>query len=192
VKIMVKVWTQDSTRHRFTIAEPAKNSPKIPQPWTFRPLAESFPKPRLNVSGRYVNDFFVIGSWRVVSARLKEILEHFQVKAEYFETTLFHKAKPYAAQKFYFLHLMDQVEAIDPNRSDVAMSTTPGFTDFITSVEKLAIQEKKAKGHPMFRIAKCFVTIICVCDALAAAVENAGVTGARFVEPSEWRWGMLC
>lgn len=149
-----------------------------------------FPGTRLEIlSDNPPADYFDVGSLFVVSEHLKVVLDEFKVHAEFFPLRIIYVGADYTERTFYYCNILDCVECFDIARGKYTFWKKPGFTDHIQKIEKLAIDEAKAAGHDIFRIAKGGEYIVCASDRLAAKIEDLKLTGMRFVEPKDWRFG---
>jgi hypothetical protein len=134
-------------------------------------------------------DFFEPGAMFTVSDRLKVELEGFGVHAEFFPLRIICDGRDYTERAFYFCNILDCVECFDFDRGKCTFWKKPGFTDRIKKIKKLAIDEKKAEGHDLFRVAKGGEYIVCTSDRVAARIEELKLTGMRFIEPKDWQFG---
>jgi hypothetical protein len=154
-------------------------------------MAGRIPKMRLEIlSNNPPADYFDVGTLFVASEHLKAVLDEFKVHAEFLPLHIIYDGKEYTERNFYFCNILDCVECLDFTRGKYTFWKKPGFTDEVDKIKNLAIDEKKASGHNLFRIAKGAEYIVCASDRLAGRIEDLKFTGMRFVEPKDWRFGM--
>ena len=155
-------------------------------------MAGVFPRTRIEIRpGDELVDYFEIGPLPIVSASLKELLEEFLAKAEFFPVTILRTGKKYTEKSFYFCNILDLVDCLDQERGKYKIITLAHLPrPRVNEINKLAIDEAKADGHSLFRIADGGEDLICVSDELAARVKSGGFSGVTFVTPAKWRFGM--
>jgi hypothetical protein len=134
-------------------------------------------------------DFFEVGTLFVVSERLRAVLSEYKVHAEFFPLRVIHEGAEYTERRFYFCNVLNCLECFDLARGKYTFWKKPGFTDHVKAIKKLAIDEAKASGHDLFRIAKGGEYIVCASDRVASRVVERRLTGVRFIEPRDWRFG---
>jgi hypothetical protein len=189
---MTKIWCESLDEREYTEARivsegwfdyalslpPGKPAPG-PFPDTTLEILSDHPPP----------DFFQRGTLFTVSDRLKSVLEEFRVPAEYFPLRIVYGTEEYTERTFYFCNIVDCLECFDLARGKYTFWKKPGFTDRVDKIRKLAIDEEKAAGHDLFRIAKGGEYIVCVSDRVASKIVDRHLTGVRFIEPEDWRFG---
>lgn len=121
------------------------------------------------------------------SSRLCNLLREFNVNAEYFEVTVLHKGKSIEDVRFFNVNPLEEVDCIDRNTSSFEMETAAGYTDIISRINHLEIDETRATGHHFFLVAKCLARIVCVSDVLAKRIALEKITGVQVVPVSQWR-----
>lgn len=134
-------------------------------------------------------DYFEPGTVFTVSDRLKATLDEFEVRAQFFPVRVVYDGRDYTERAFFFCNLLDRVECLDLNRGEYTFWKKPGFTDHVDAIKRLAIDESKAAGHDLFRIAKGAEYIVGVSDRVASRIDQQRHTGVRLVEPSDWSFG---
>ena len=150
-------------------------------------MAGRFPEQRFEIlSDSPPHDNFYSGDDFVVSEKLKTAMEEFNAFAEFFPVRIIYNGKDYTECRFFVCNILDCVDCFDHTRGKATFSKTRGFTDRIDKIKKLAIDEEKAAGHALFRIAKGGEYIECVSDDLAARIEELRLTGMKFVDPDQW------
>jgi hypothetical protein len=155
------------------------------------PAPERFPDVTLDIrSGYPPADFFEPGTVFTVSDRLRSVLEEFKAKAEFFPVRITYRGREYTERSFYFCNILDCVECLDLARGKYTFWKT-GPTDRVDKIRKLAIDEKKAAGHDLFRIAKGGEYLVCVSEGVASRIAERRLTGVRLIEPKEWRFGCV-
>lgn len=88
---------------------------------------------------------------------------------------------------YQLANIVGRVACVDIAGSDVQMHpNAPGSIEFIDSLE---IDEAKARGNLLFRLAE-HTQVIVMADVVKHACEAAGLTGMRFLRPEDfslWR-----
>ena len=154
---------------------------------TCESMAGRFPDIRYEIlSDSPPHDNFYVGTHFVVSEKLKIAMEEFHVFAEFFPVRIIYNGEEYTERRYFECNILDCVDCFDHTRGKATFSKTRGFTDRIDKIKKLAIDEEKAAGHALFRIAKGAESIECVSDDLAARIEELRLTGMKFVDPDQW------
>ena len=189
---MTKIWCQSANEHtqaRIVSEEWFESGFSV---FDFKPARGQFSDLTLKItSARLPADFFEPGTMFVVSGRLKSVLEEFNVHAEFFPLRIIYRGREYTERTFYFCNILDCVECLDLARGKYTFWKKPGFTDRVDKIRKLVIDEKKAAGHDLFRIAKGGEYIVCVSDRVASRIAEQQLTGVRLIEPKDWRFGVL-
>ena len=146
-------------------------------------------------------DFFESGPTMIVSERLRQIFEEFEVKAEFVEVKAQLKRKVYKKKQFYIMNNLDQAPCLDYKRSKYKL-TDSGLDE----IEPLVLDESKSMGKHFFRLGPVRVPgkrnkkavkpiIQCVSEQLARRIFTDGLTGMMFVisqdyddfDPKPWR-----
>jgi hypothetical protein len=152
------------------------------------PLSDRFPRTTVEIQSDHPPaDYFNTGGMFVVSDRLKAVLEECDAKAEYFELEILFQGKPYTERRYYFANILDKVDCFDREKGKYQLDDAEGFKDYICKIYELRIDENRASGHALFRLAKCWDDIICVSDRLAYKITAMRLTGMNFVPPAEWK-----
>jgi hypothetical protein len=152
-----------------------------------------FPPSALEITtGGEPTDFFYAGPMFIVSGEMCQLLEKFEVNAEFFPLTTLQKGRPYDRKEFYFANILDAVECFDFEKSEYTMTEYGA-----DQIENLVLDDKKAAGYHLFRVGqipakrrnpKAVRDIIrCASDELATAIMRANLTGVAFVTPEHWR-----
>jgi len=183
---MTRLWRQAKGRAQITDADfedisalnnVIRNVPKR--------LGKSFPKITLRVSTRHKpNDFFVMGTLFIASDRLKSIFTECRVNAEYHPVDIVHHGKPYTEQTFYYVHLLDHVDCLDWKKSRY----NPDDCRNADNLRLLTIDEKKAAGFPLFKLARVYDWIWLCSDQLAKRVGNEKeISGMELCLPKDFK-----
>lgn len=190
---MSKVWCESLEEPDFTEARIADGEWLNGYGLSFasgQPAPRPFPDTTVDVcSDPAPPDFFQPGSLFLVSDRLKVVLEQFGVRAEFFRVQVLHQGRECADRAYYFCNILDVVECLDLEHGEYTFWKKPGFTDHVDAIKKLAIDEGRASGHDLFRIAKGAEYIACVSDRVATEVQSQKLTGMRLVNPEDWCFG---
>jgi hypothetical protein len=189
---MTRVWCQSLDEKEYTEARIASEewfdyALSIPQG---KPAPGRFPDTTLEIrTAPPPADFFQPGTMFTVSDRLKSVLEAFDVQAEFFSLRVLYRGREYTKRSFYFCNILDHVDCLDLAGGKYTFWKKPGFTDRVDKIRKLAIDEGKAAGHDLFRIANGGEYIVCVSDRAASRIVESQFTGVRLIEPQDWRFG---
>jgi len=146
-------------------------------------LIDKFPGARIRIDSEEPPvDFFSCGPLFIVSHRMVSVIEKFPASYELFPVNVEYRGEPYTEARYFFLHILDEIDCLDKSASTYIEKK--GYQgDF----RKLAVDESKIGGKNLFRLAKTYQTIVLTSDDLAVTAEAAGVVGARFIAPSEFR-----
>jgi hypothetical protein len=192
--VMSKIWSVDPDSEHYTtgrnlsLAENPDGYWKITEAVS---LAGRFPDTTIEITSDHTPaDHFVVGGIFIVSDRLKSILEQSKVRAEYFPLHVVFEGKDYTDRRFFYCNLLEEIECFDFQHGKCTMWKKPGFTDRIKTIKKLAIDDKKASLHPLFRLAKCSPTIVVANDDLAEKIVESECTGIRLIRPEKWKFGI--
>jgi hypothetical protein len=191
---MAMVWCRSADEREYTEARIASEA------WfqyghnvfACEPARRPFPGITLELRWRHPPaDFFEPGTLFTVSDRLKAVLEGAGARAEFLPVRVTRRGKEVAGRSFYFCNVLDLVDCFDLDRGEYTFETKPGFTDVVRQVRRLVIDEQKAAGHDLFRIARGGECIVCTSDRVAAAITDAKLTGVRMVRPEDWKFGAV-
>jgi hypothetical protein len=189
---MTKVWCQSLEEQSYTEARIAAEE-WFAYPFSVfdcSPAPGASPEITLEISTPHPPaDFFQPGTLFTVSDRLRAALEEFDVRTEFFPLRVLYGGAEYTERAFYFCNILDCVECLDLARGEYTFETKPGFTHLVHLIRKLAIDERKAAGHDLFRIANGGECTVCVSDRLASRIADGKLTAVRFVEPQDWHYG---
>jgi len=158
---MTKLFRQDPNKKYFTIAENLNMEKMLNNKLSWlmgKSMSGFFPEITINItSTKPPADFFDLGaSLFVGSMALCDILKEFHVNAEFFELTALQRRKPLKAKRYFHINPLDVVDCIDRNKSEYEMETAVGYTDIISSIDHLELDEGKAAGHHFFLLANCW------------------------------------
>lgn len=128
-------------------------------------------------------DYFSAGPLFIVSDRLRTVFEAVNAAVEYHPVTLLNQPGLRNGPEYFFANLLEKVDCFDFEKSVYSLDGP-----FIDKIEKLAIDESKAVGKELFRLANSYDDITLVSQDLADSVTSAGLTGAKFVAPGDWEW----
>jgi hypothetical protein len=154
------------------------------------PISEAWPKQmRIRLlSKKEPEDYFPVGPLRLVSSRFIEICRDFHVNAEFLPVQMLEKDGAESRHAFHCCHLLDHVDCVDFKKSKITYRNKK--TKWIDELVRLVIDEDKAVGHPLFRV-DVSLFIIAASDAFAQAAQRLRLSGALFLDPSEWS-GVSC
>jgi hypothetical protein len=191
---MTKVWCQSAVEEEYTEAR------IVSEQWfgTDFSVFDCKPAPWRSLDmtlelrwGHPPADFFEPGTVFTVSNRLKQALDEFRVQAEYFPLRVLRRGREYTERTFYFCNILIMLECFDLKRGAYTFCKKRGYRDYVDKIKRLAIDEGKAAGHDLFRIAKGGEGIVCVSDRVASRIAEGGFTGVRLVEPQDWQYGCV-
>jgi hypothetical protein len=120
----------------------------------------------------------------VVSKRLKEFLEARALpKVEYLQVTIVnHKGRP-ASRDYFIVHPVDPVDCLDLAKCQAKISRIDGET--VQRLKQLALDEARLDPDRQLFRPKFYYDIALARTDLAAAIDAAGFTGIRWVEPED-------
>jgi hypothetical protein len=95
---------------------------------------------------RPVEDFYSCGLLDIVSERLADLLLEQKAKIQLYPVTVTHAGGKEIEENFYYPHLLNEVDCVDWEQSDII--TTPTGTNR----GKLVLDESKAEGEKLFYI----------------------------------------
>jgi hypothetical protein len=148
------------------------------------PIAGGLPLLRLEITTSFPPaDYFNAGPVFVVSHRLRQVFDEFGVSAEYFLVTLMRNGQEIGDGQYFFANLLEKIDCLDRERSTYTIDG-----EYVDTIKNLAIDENKAHGRPLFRLAKTYDMITLVSEPLAKALDASGITGVKFVDPKDWKW----
>lgn len=155
---------------------------------TGRPVARDFPPTTIAVhSDHPPDDYFMVGAGMpIISERIKSVLDHFQVNAEFIPVRIVFENAEFREKQYWFMNVLEMLDVLDRNRGQYTYWSDPQFVTHVDKIKKLAIDEEKAADRALFRIAKGAEYIIAVNDALAESLSSHGITGLHFVKPEAW------
>lgn len=146
-------------------------------------LAGRFPSDAaILVRSETPTDFFMAGSFPVVSLKLKELLDSFGIIAEYFEVSLLDVNGRKIVGKWYCFNIPADIDCFD--RRQATFTNEMGFA---TKIERVAIDECNIGTIPLVLVAKTVPMLILARDDVAQSIVRAGCTGIVFKSCSEWR-----
>lgn len=147
-------------------------------------LIGQLPEIKLEITTEYPPaDYFKAGPLFILSGHLRTLFESVNALVEYHPVTLLRSHRVLQEREYFLANLLEKVDCFDYEKS---VYTLAG--DYIDKIEKLSIDESKAEGAPLFRLANSFDVITLASGELVDAVTAAGLTGVKFVEPRDWKW----
>lgn len=148
-----------------------------------RPVPIDFSGLQMNVSFDPSDcrpDCFTCGVLFIVPDALKSVLDELGANAQYTRFAVSQEEGNPIDEVYYYCNC-EIIDCFDFEHGDYTFFQNDGFRDKVDSIKKLAIDEGKASGHALFRIAKGGEHLICVSDALATRIADAGLRGVKFV-----------
>lgn len=128
-------------------------------------------------------DYFNAGPLFVVSERLRGLLESANAAIEYHPVVLFKDGHEIHGGGYCFANLLKKIDCFNFEKSIYTMDG-----EFIDKIQRLEIDESKADGNPLFRLARSFDVITLASQDLRDTVLGAGITGVKFFDPADWKW----
>lgn len=146
-------------------------------------LVGKFPFLRVEIISSYPPaDYFNAGPLFIISQKLREIFDKFEVPVEYFPIAVTKDLKE-SLDNYYFANILKHVACLDYQRSVYSRDG-----EFVDTIEKLVINEEVAADYPLFRLGKCYDVVVLVSTELSQAICNAGMTGVKFIRDCDWQW----
>jgi len=127
-------------------------------------------------------DFFIQGSMSIVSRKLKEIVDRYQAKVEFFPILVSFRDRSLA--DFFFMNYLECLDCLDKEKT--VRDVGGPFPD---DIKRIALDESRIGNCPLFMIAKTIFKG--ASDRLAEDIQNAHCTGVEFKSPEEWRNAVL-
>jgi hypothetical protein len=119
----------------------------------------------------------------VMSSRLRTLLQNLGVSnLQSFPCVILNTVDGTRNDDYQLVNIVGRIACVDAAGSDLEMHPRTGELEFVNS---LALDEKKAAGHLMFRLAE-HTQIIVVDETIVGACETEGITGVRFYEPADF------
>lgn len=192
---MTKIWTQSPDQYDYTEARVLNDMGEHLDVYMAvmgcQSMTGRFPTTSLEIlSDHPPSDYFDVGGMFIVSKRLKTVLDSFSVHAEFFAVQIVHDGFELTESEFYFCNILDCIEGFDLARGKYTYWKKQGFTDHIQKIRKLVIDESRVEPYDLFRLAKCSPNIICASDRLISKIVEQQLTGMKFIEPKDWRFGL--
>lgn len=156
-------------------------------PWnteSSEPLGRGFPTLDIEVraSPGAVPDSFDVGPLRIVSGRIKDVIERAGGGAEFFPVSIRGPGIAPSIGSYYYLHPLDELACMDQERS--VFTLDDGYID---RVSRFVIDESIAKRKPLFRLARCYALPLFVSDALADSLRALNASGVRLLPPESFK-----
>jgi hypothetical protein len=155
------------------------------------PFGESFPPDAVfTVDSDFPNNIRLADTFDnskglvIVSEKLKDFLASWNAtEVEFLGVTILdHKSRP--AAKYFIVHPIHPVDALNPNESGARFSRRNA--EWIDRVAKLVLDEDKIdKSRQLFKL-KYFYDCVLVRRDLADAISKQGFTGVKWTECSQY------
>lgn len=133
-------------------------------------------------SKRPPSDFFEAGSFPVVSARIRAILDDHKVVAEYMPVALRDQKGESFTGSWFCFNVTAVADCLDREKSQF---TRKGM--WATGIKRVAIDENKCSSQPLVLAAKTNPYLLVVQDNLASEIIGAGCSGVVFRDQQNWR-----
>ena len=148
------------------------------------PLGQGFPVVDIALkSSGLLPDFFPVGPLRIVSARIKDVVERLGGHAEFFPVSIRGPGIFPSIGAYFFMHPLDELPCMDAKQSEFTMDD-----DYIDRISHFVIDESVARRKPIFRLAKSFVMPLFVSHELADSLRSSNVTGVSLEPPSAFTY----
>jgi hypothetical protein len=116
----------------------------------------------------------------VVSKRFKEVLDGAGVdNVQYVPATIHDEVADRTYRDYFVANVIGLVDCIDMKRSKVTMRAA--LPDKIRDIDELHVDEKRAKGHAIFRLARKS-SLVLVNERVKKALERSELKGVALVE----------
>ena len=119
---------------------------------TTEPLQEIFPVLTIRMNRREViPDFFHSGCKPIVSAKFRNLAEHFQVAAEFLPVTVLdYRGNPAHGEPYWFMHMIEDIDCIDFERTEYeTISERPN--SLLRRVRNLSLKADAIEPRRIFR-----------------------------------------
>ncbi|AFZ10530.1 hypothetical protein Osc7112_6376 (plasmid) [Oscillatoria nigro-viridis PCC 7112] len=133
------------------------------------------------------NDFFTTGSLRIISSKIKEILDSIDnIKVEFFPVTVIYEGEEYLEKSYFLMHILDELDCFDFENSEYkSHQVQSSGATYIDSITKLSLLPVDTSKYKVFIVGEVGFFIICIDSFIADKITEAGATGVKFVDPSE-------
>lgn len=126
-------------------------------------------------------DFMICGAMYIVSKELKEVLEEAKDEAEFFPLKVWLRKTPYTKQEFYCFNPLNEIDAIDYEKSTYTLNEKHKWVD---KISKLVIDESKVNGLSFFHIDN--ISPLFISDEMANKILNKKLIGINFVNVEDF------
>jgi hypothetical protein len=141
-------------------------------------LGPSFPQPVIRLCrAKPPVDFFQVGSMTIISSALRKECERAGVDAEYFEIELQKRRGGIQDGKFYFVHLLCEVDCFDFEQSDYDTYES----GLINKVRTIVLRHEAIEREPVFTMKNAYLGFWLASDEFAAQIESAELRGLIFI-----------
>lgn len=124
-------------------------------------------------------DFFNVGPFRIVSARLMAVVERCGGHAQFLPASIDWAG---ALGPYFYMHVLDELPCMDKKHSEFTIEQ-----GFIDEIRRFVLDESVANQRPMFRLKKSYSTPLFVSDELADAIKSAKIAGVLLVPPNTFK-----
>lgn len=156
----------------------ARLSATIPWPlFSGQRINRLLPKTAVYLKSR-LNDYLRVGSLRIISPRLRSLMEGAGAKVEYVNVSIVHEGREY--DDYSYLNFLEVIDCVDRARSIIE----PGIWAE-GNIRRLVLDEQKIGASALFVIED--TVLIGVSDALSATIRKADCTGVVLKRPEDWR-----
>lgn len=157
------------------------------------PFPEDMPTPILLVERPTEQVDFHFGGGHIVSTRAKELIQSYNIPAEFIQCEVRDTAGNPAECVYHYMNILDEVPCFDHKRSVYRGEK------YIDEIGRLVLKEEMAEGHHFFLVGPRMQkgvdnrenlahVFYCVSDTLAADMLERGFTNVLFCFPEFWNW----
>jgi hypothetical protein len=149
---------------------------------------KSFPKVRFNVkfnqTQKPIPDYLECGMAYIVSEKFRDLLNKFDVNAEFFPIQIYLIKQNIFLENYYYFHLMAEENCFDFKESDYETDDDGS----IESIDTLRLTFKSQPMNDIFFVGEISFRIICMTEKLGHALEQNNITGIKLTDPEELCW----
>lgn len=125
-----------------------------------------------------LSDFFFCGTLMVVSDRLKLVLESYSERLEFVSTLIMCGEKEF---KYYTLHIMEHIEAMDVDSSDYEAIKY----GMIAGITNLVLDETLIKSSSIFALKNTFTPICIISEKIRSEISD--FEGLKLIPSNEYQ-----
>lgn len=181
----MKIWCLDYRDQIYTDAT-MRNVTRYRGMKFFRGIryAEQFPSDgTVEVkSKRPPTDFFHAGIFWVISSKIRDILEFYNVEAEYFRLRVVDKKGNSFVGEWWCFNPTLVLNWFDRSQSRFVLEQ-----DFATHIESIVINSAVLNDVPLSVAEKTIPVLVCARDDIAKSIVSNKCSGVVFRDPQDWQ-----